>query len=54
MNTFVNTFVASVTLLLAVQIKLTVDPTRMLCALGSSTVTSMGLDETAGEKQKEH
>lgn len=41
---------ASVTLLLAVQMKLTVAPTVTLCALGSSMVTSMGLDKTAGDR----
>lgn len=43
--------VSSVTLLFAVQMKLTVEPTLMVWALGSSTVTSMGLDETSGEMQ---
>lgn len=38
--------VPSVTLLFAVQMKLTVDPTLTVCALGSSTVTSMALDGT--------
>lgn len=37
------------TLLLAVQMKLTVDPTVTLCALGSSIKTSIGLDGKAGE-----
>ncbi len=37
------------TLLLAVQMKLTVDPTATLCILGSSIKTSIGLDGKAGE-----
>lgn len=37
------------TLLLAVQMKLTVDPTVTLCALGSSIKTSIGLEGKAGE-----
>lgn len=41
------------TLLFAVQMKLTVEPTLTVCALGSSTVTSMGLDWTSGETQTE-
>lgn len=42
------------TLLLAVQMKLTVEPTLTVRALGSSTVTSMGLDWTSGERQREN
>lgn len=41
------------TLLFAVQMKLTVDPTLTVCALGSSTVTSMALDGT-GETHATH
>lgn len=37
------------TLLLAVQMKLTVDLTATLCSLGSSIKTSIGLDNKAGE-----
>lgn len=40
------------TLLLAVQMKLTVDPTVTLCALGSSIETSIGLDGKAGEGKR--
>ena len=42
-----------VTLLFAVQMKLTVDPTLTVWALGSSTVTSMALVGTPGEMQKD-
>lgn len=35
------------TLLLAVQMKLTVDPTLTVCDLGASTVTSMAFDWTS-------
>lgn len=41
-------------MLLAVQMKLTVEPTLTVRALGSSTVTSMGLDWTSGERQREN
>lgn len=40
------------TLLLAVQMKFTVDPTVTLCCLGSSIKTSIGLDGKAGEGKK--
>ena len=43
------TTAAGGTLLFAVQMKLTVDPTLTVWALGSSTVTSIGLDWTSGE-----
>lgn len=41
------------TLLLPVQMKLTVDPTFNLCCLGSSIKTSIGLDGKAGVGNQE-
>lgn len=38
---------------MAVQMKLTVEPTLTVRAFGSSTVTSMGLDRMSGERQRE-
>lgn len=40
-------------MLLAVQMKLTVEPTLTVRALGSSTVTSMGLDWMSDERKRE-